>query len=373
MPSYASLTLVIVYLLFLLYRIGLLIRKWSKAQAFRRAAFIVEPSPVLASIAARCEQAFHLNNVTLSFSRSAPAPGTVGALTPVIVLPAGSNADTSEEILATMVGHEMAHIARRDYALNLVYEFLIVPISFHPVALAIKRQIGRTRELACDDLVTGRLLEAEDYARSLVGMAGTLVPRTGQALTLGVIDADILEERIMKLTQDTKRLGKTASNVISLCCLCFLFLTGVAASSFSLELRTSDPQISQRAPHNINDASRESADGSGAFVQDSNATRAAAHPLTNVSSSDDAQARAEAACAAAKARDFGAIPYLILMLADDTSIQAGTCLEEGRWSPALHRLKHPSPGEQAAIALASMGTPALEPLTKALGSGRRAR
>src|SRR6185369_1955525 len=112
-------------------------------------------------------------------------------------------------------------------------------------------------------------------------------------------------------------------------------LTGVAASSFSLELKTRDPQIRQLATHNINDANRESADGSGAFVQDSNATRTAAHQLTSGSSSDDAQARAEAACAAAKARDFGAIPYLILMLADDTSIQPGMCWEEGRWSPAI--------------------------------------
>ena len=57
---------------------------------------------------------------------------------------------------------------------------------------------------------------------------------------------------------------------------------------------------------------------------------------------------------------------LVAMLGDDTPIEPIKCWEEGRWTPALDSFKHPSPGEQAAIALASMGTPALEPLTNAL-------
>ena len=118
-----------------------------------------------------------------------------------------------------MLGHEMAHIARRDFALNLVYEFLCLPISFHPLANLVKRQIARTRELACDDMVTERLLEPEAYARSLVRVAGALVLPAGQALTLGVFDADILEERIMKLTQNTRRLGARAARLLALCAL----------------------------------------------------------------------------------------------------------------------------------------------------------
>ncbi len=45
-----------------------------------------------------------------------------------------------------------------------------------------------------------------------------------------------------------------------------------------------------------------------------------------------------------------------------------TCWDTGRWSPALQTFKHPSPGEQAAIALASFGRPAFVPLTNQLDS-----
>ena len=56
------------------------------------------------------------------------------------------------------------------------------------------------------------------------------------------------------------------------------------------------------------------------------------------------------------------------MLSDDTKIKALRCWDSGRWSPALDSFKHPSPGEQAAIALASMGHPAFQLLTNQLDS-----
>ena len=53
---------------------------------------------------------------------------------------------------------------------------------------------------------------------------------------------------------------------------------------------------------------------------------------------------------------------------DDTKTELVKCWENGRWSPALQTFKHPSPGEQAAIALASFGRRTFEPLTNELDS-----
>ena len=65
---------------------------------------------------------------------------------------------------------------------------------------------------------------------------------------------------------------------------------------------------------------------------------------------------------------MAAIPSLIAMLGDDTKTEFVKCWDTGRWSPALQTFKHPSPGEQAAIALASFGRRALVPLTNQLDS-----
>jgi HEAT repeat protein/beta-lactamase regulating signal transducer with metallopeptidase domain len=93
------------------------------------------------------------------------------------------------------------------------------------------------------------------------------------------------------------------------------------------------------------------------------------HNLTALSSSD-ANERAVAACALGKAGAVDAIPALINLLGDETPVQKFSCWGNGNWGPALHVFKQASPGEQAALALASFGEKAVEPLIGALSSGQ---
>ncbi|MEK6410071.1 MAG: M56 family metallopeptidase [Acidobacteriota bacterium] len=370
--STLALVLAIAYALFLLYRLIILWRAWLQAQSFRRSAHERELPALMASVAARCQEAVGLKRVRLMFSAKATTPATLGAWKPVIILPASFYEETSEETLATMLGHEMVHIARWDFALNLVYEFLCLPISFHPLAYFVKRHMDRTRELACDDIVTERLLEPEAYARSLVRVASALVLPAGRALTLGVFDADILEERIMKLTRNTRRLGARAARLLALCAFSLLCLTCIAISTFSFDLRTdgaSEHATVVAIDQSVNEARADgqSRNQSDAPAQDPNRTTMTRAEIAQRLNSVNAQVRAEAACSAGKSHAVEAIPMLVAMLGDDTPIsQPLRCWEEGQWTPALESFKQPSPGEQAAIALASMGTAALEPLTNAL-------
>ncbi|MBZ5577756.1 MAG: hypothetical protein LAP40_14440 [Acidobacteriia bacterium] len=159
---------------------------------------------------------------------------------PTIILPESLRDEPSEEVLTTAIGHEMAHIARRDFAWNLLYELLYMPVSFHPAAWLIHRHIERTREIACDELVTSRLLDAGVYARSIVRIATamTALPRPGY--TLGVFDGDILEERIRRLLErpaaNLKRARLLLAGGLSALALC-----AVAASSLALLARAQGP------------------------------------------------------------------------------------------------------------------------------------
>jgi HEAT repeat protein len=74
------------------------------------------------------------------------------------------------------------------------------------------------------------------------------------------------------------------------------------------------------------------------------------------------------ACNAGRRGDIEAIPRLIAMLDDDSKTELILCWDTGRWSPALQTFKHPSPGEQAALALASFGRSAFAPLSNQLNS-----
>jgi HEAT repeat protein len=85
-------------------------------------------------------------------------------------------------------------------------------------------------------------------------------------------------------------------------------------------------------------------------------------PVASQRESTTAQERAQAACDAGRKRDVEAIPSLVAMLGDDRQVEPIACYTRGNWTPALDTFKRPSPGEQAALALASLGRNALGPL-----------
>ncbi len=89
----------------------------------------------------------------------------------------------------------------------------------------------------------------------------------------------------------------------------------------------------------------------------------------NALHSSNATERALAACALGRLGAVEAIPALINLLGDDTPIRPIKCWDSGDWSPARHTFKQASPGEQAAIALASLSQHAVEPLIAALNNG----
>ena len=86
-------------------------------------------------------------------------PGDRGrAPTKPIILPEPLFATEKPELLLTAIGHEMAHVARSDFALKLLYEVFYLPLSFHPASWLIRRGIEQSREMACDELVSKNLL-----------------------------------------------------------------------------------------------------------------------------------------------------------------------------------------------------------------------
>ena len=141
----------------------------------------------------------------------------------------------------------------------------------------------------------------------------------------------------------------------------FFALSALSLSMFSLELQTQARAAVTQTVQSLN---------LPAAVQDPvTPTVTASQPRTeaqlNATSADE---RAMSACKAGREGNVDAIPSLVAMLGDDSKTQLITCWDSGRWSPALQTFKHPSPGEQAALALASMGRTAFAPLSQQLDS-----
>ena len=106
--------------------------------------------------------------IRLMESGIAKVPMVVGHLKPVILIPIGLiNSLTANEVEAILI-HELAHIRRRDYLVNLLQSLLEIVFFFNPAVLWISQLIKTERENCCDDLTIALSRNKESYIRALI-------------------------------------------------------------------------------------------------------------------------------------------------------------------------------------------------------------
>ena len=346
------------YVLFVIARSVRLARFWQRKEQLRRSATHIGVPQAIKTAAQRCRELLGTSDAIVARSGEARFPYTIGTRCPLIVLPDAFCSTADENRLIAVIGHEMAHVVRKDFLSNLICELIALPISFHPLTFLIKREIDRARELACDELVTQRILAANVYARSLLWAADVSRQYSSQAFMLSIVDGKILEQRIVRLMRNNRRINHGVATAVMFAAIILLSVSALSLSMFSLDLQT-QVQAAVTAP----------VSPSLSVVQERvtppTVTTATPRnePQVNTTSQDQ---RAQSACDAARRGDVEAIPALIAMLGDDSQTQLIRCWDTGRWSPALQTFKQPSPGEQAALALASFGRVAFIPLSNQL-------
>lgn len=245
-----AIVLLAIYFAFVLYSIVKLVQAWQTTRNIRGRSFEIEPNDSVAEVIHRCELEFgtRAGSVKVFRSETLPVPVTTGLFQPVIILPESLLRESNIDLLTSAIGHEFIHVARRDYVLNLIYELLFIPISFHPAAALLRRRVRETRELCCDELVAERILNAEVYARSLVTLASPAPPlrRLSVTTTVGIADADILEARIMSLLKKPNfhtRWKRSLLIVVSL----LLLVPCVAAVAFAMRFDVAqDPTVQEK-------------------------------------------------------------------------------------------------------------------------------
>lgn len=344
------------YGLFVFFRALRLVRFWRRKEKLRRAASPIGVTPQIEAAAQRCSNLLNVANVPVTLSAVARVPYTIGTLRPLIVLPEAFGSNVDESRLLSVIGHETAHVARRDFLTNLFCELVAVAVSFHPLTFLIKQQLDRTRELACDELVVQHILAPRVYARSLLWAADISRQYASQAFMLSIFDGKILEERIVRIMRSNTRISSGLTRMFMFAAVMMLCFAALSLSLFSVELQTQ-----------VHAAVTQSFETAEPPVAPAPIPPTIATPRRETQNSmTDADERAAQACDASKRSDVGSVELLIAMLGDDRKSQPIRCWEGTRWSPALAVFKQSSPGEQAALALASLGPVAFRPLANQL-------
>jgi len=183
----------------------------------------------------RVRRAFPGPNPRLLSSIAVPGIMTSGARSPSIILPADFAGRWTGEDLLSGLAHEVAHVQRRDYAKNLLYEAARVLTAFHPVSWMVRAQVARTREMICDAMVIDRVADRKQYRQSLLRMAGRMaMDRRVAFQAMGLFDANILEERIMMMKLKRKAPSLRVRAMLMGCAVLLLLGGVIGGTAFAI-------------------------------------------------------------------------------------------------------------------------------------------
>ena len=94
-------------------------------------------------------------------------PTAIGWLRPVILLPIAALANLTPSQVEAILAHELMHIRRHDYLVNLAQTLAETLLFFHPGVWWVSRQVRAEREHCCDDVVVQVCGDPVDYAAAL--------------------------------------------------------------------------------------------------------------------------------------------------------------------------------------------------------------
>jgi len=117
-------------------------------------------------------------------SKKIQVPTAMGILKPVILIPASMLSGLPTEELEAVVAHELAHIRRLDYLVNILQTLIETLFFYHPAVWMISALVRNEREKCCDDIAVDVCGRISVYARALtgVGAMGSHLPRAAVAL-----------------------------------------------------------------------------------------------------------------------------------------------------------------------------------------------
>jgi TonB family protein len=176
--------------------------------------------------------------------------GTWGAWRPRIVLPPDAGS-WSDECLRAALAHELAHVQRFDWPMQLAAEAVCAALWFNPLAWIVARRLRDEGDRACDDVVLGTGLVDRDYATHLFDIARAA---RGPALTAAMPMArpSSLEGRIAAMLNPAldRRVPSRMFRLVAAA----LFLLTVSAAAVRVTAQQAGPAALQGVVYDLSGA-----------------------------------------------------------------------------------------------------------------------
>jgi beta-lactamase regulating signal transducer with metallopeptidase domain/peptidoglycan/xylan/chitin deacetylase (PgdA/CDA1 family) len=172
--------------------------------------------------------------VRLCQSALVEVPTVVGHLRPVILIPAGALLGLTPRQLEAVLAHELAHVRRYDYAVNLLQTAAETLLFYHPAARWLSRRVRAEREHACDDAAVEATGDVLLYARALAALEQLRATHAPPAALALAANGGSLMLRIQRLVNTERRARSATRRPAAFAALAALvLLCGVLAAQRS--------------------------------------------------------------------------------------------------------------------------------------------
>lgn len=169
--------------------------------------------------------------------------GTWGTMHPRIMLPRESETWTGER-MRVVLGHELAHVKRNDWLVQIVAESARAIYWFNPLFWIACAQLRRESEYACDDSALRLGIDGPTYATHVLDLARTLKHSDGPgSAALAMANTSNLERRLIAMLNPTLNRTVTTKSTVAIAILLALAVTLPLAAMQSSTARSIAPEI----------------------------------------------------------------------------------------------------------------------------------
>ncbi|MCW3121942.1 MAG: hypothetical protein JWQ38_1434 [Flavipsychrobacter sp.] len=204
-----------------------------------RASGLMPIAPVYETLLANCRNIIGVTRpVQLYLSNRINVPMMIGTLKPIILLPLTTiNHLTTEQVEAILL-HELAHIKRYDYLLNMIQTTIETVLFFNPCVWAISAIARKEREHCCDDMVVNSSTDPLPYAKALAILEDKRMNTTTLAMAASGHKNHLFNriKRIMEMKN-----SKTNNSQLT------IIIVAIIAITFSTAMFTFSPSFAQKA------------------------------------------------------------------------------------------------------------------------------
>jgi len=158
-------------------------------------------------------------------------PFVTGWLKPVVILPASVLSGIPVEQVEAIIAHELAHIKRNDYLVNIFQSFIEIIMFFNPSVWWISDIIRKERENCCDDIALAAGTKSLVYVKALASMQEISLSPPAPAIAIKRNNNKLIN-RIKRITAMKNRKNLLKEKLIAILSIAFLVSALIALTGF---------------------------------------------------------------------------------------------------------------------------------------------